>query len=303
MTVAEAQAEARRLINQERNTGPAWAPIIQALGYDPRVGSGTNTTLQWQTPQNTAPPPKGEPTPDPKGQTSPLETIPRDPINGPVAPTPPTGAGPLGTTPKSEPTPNDPGGTDPGEVPGAPAGPPPPPPMPGRVHDSQYTADLAALLHSFQTGAAGLGLNYGLQVQYDANGRPTSFGPGSDFGRVGYDLGYGMGGQVDTRNPYSQAMLLQRHAEQAQRGISTGMATRGQLYSGARQRQLDESQLDYQRRNTGLQTSATRSFEDALLEAQGLLGGYNTGVTQAEASQADRWKQAENEWFRLYGTP
>jgi hypothetical protein len=178
---------------------------------------------------------------------------------------------------------------------------PAPPPMPAATYDSQYTADVGGIRHGFQQGAARLGLDYGMQAQYDASGNPIGYSMG-DGGRVAYDLGFGAGGQIDTRNPYSQAQVLQRFYDQDQRGIHNSMAAGGQLYSGARQRGLDSSTYNYQRNRTGLQTQASRSFEDAALAAQGQLGDYNQGIAQAGASQAGRWQDAQNEWYSRYGT-
>lgn len=174
--------------------------------------------------------------------------------------------GPRRPQPKPEPTP-------------APK-PEPKPAMPAPTYDSQYTADVA-----------GADLEYGTAVNQINTSRD----------RLGFDTGYNAQGQIDTRNPYSQAMALQRGWEQDQRGVSTSMAARGQLYSGARQRGLNESTYNYERNRSGLATSAQRGYED-LTTAEQAAGAQRTqGHTQAGASQATRWSEAERDWHAIYG--
>jgi hypothetical protein len=50
----------------------------------------------------------------------------------------------------------------------------------------------------------------------------------------------------DPTNPFSQAALLKRSYDQAQRGNTNSYAARGQLYSGALQNAQDESGFQYQ---------------------------------------------------------
>lgn len=158
--------------------------------------------------------------------------------------------------------------------------PEPKPAMPAPTYDSSYTRQTAANDLGYQTDVNQINL------QRD---------------RIGFDTGYGAGGQVDPRNPYSQAMHLQRSWEQDQRGISTSMAARGQLYSGARQRGLNESTYNYQRNSSGLQTQAQRGYEDLTSAEQRAKADQSARQADIYGSQADRWTQAQRDWFERYG--
>jgi hypothetical protein len=96
----------------------------------------------------------------------------------------------------------------------------------------------------------------------------------------------------DPSNPFNLAAMLQRNYQQGQRGTSTSMAARGQLYSGALQRNLDEGTFGYNRSYDALR----RQYDD-------LMQGYQFQRTQADVDreaavagyQADRtgrWQEA-----------
>ncbi len=152
--------------------------------------------------------------------------------------------------------------------------------MPTAGYDSTYNNDIALGQASYDTGMAGIGLQRG---------------------RLGFDTGFGADGQLDVSNPYSQAMMLQRHAEQAQAGNTNSMASRGQLYSGARQRGADEASFQYERSRSGLQTSAQRGYQDLTLQEQGLGNELAGSSYAAGANQANRWTQQQQDWHSLYG--
>ena len=155
--------------------------------------------------------------------------------------------------------------------------------MPGRVYDSIYTAETAGYQNQYNQGLADIG------TQRD---------------RLSFDTGYTIAGQIDTRNPYSQGMALQRHWQQSRRGTSVGMAARGQLYSGARKSALREVDHDYSSNDAYLRETARRGYEDLGTAEQRLTQEYGPGGTayqRAHGSQAGRWQDAEYEWLRLYG--
>lgn len=157
---------------------------------------------------------------------------------------------------------------------------PAPPPMPAATYDSVYNNDLAVGQAAYETTLAGINL-----------GRS----------RLGYDTGFDPNGQVNLSNPYNQAMLLQRTWEQSNRGITNSMASRGQLYSGARQRGINESNFQYERSRNDLQTRAQRGYEDLTLAERQAGNERDLARYDAEAGQAERWRQQQKDWYELYG--
>jgi hypothetical protein len=240
LTPAQARQQAQQLIKQEKNTGPAWAPIIKALGYDPRQGYGKTTGLNFsQKWQNQSKNPKPEPQPKP--------------------------AAPKAAPPKPAPAPK--------------------PQPPARSYDSVYTAQMGGskAMHDVEMAGIGLGRN-----------------------RLGYDTGYNYNSatgkvEVDLRNSYSQAMLLQRHYDQSLRGTSASMAARGQLYSGARQSALSEVTHGFNVESDRLQLGALRGGQDFDLQQQAAGAERNVRETDIYANQAGRWVDNENEWYRRFG--
>jgi hypothetical protein len=124
---------------------------------------------------------------------------------------------------------------------------------------------------------------------------------GLDRDRLGYDTGFGANGLVDVRNPYNQALMLQRGWEQSQSGINNSMAAQGQLYSGARRRSLSEDTFNYNRNRTNLQTSAQRGYQDLTLEEQSALARRNAALYGAKAGQTQRWEDDEDDYYARYG--
>lgn len=53
------------------------------------------------------------------------------------------------------------------------------------------------------------------------------------LGNLGFDYGYNPDGTVNTANPYSRAALYQLSHDNTARGTRNGMASNGQLFSGA----------------------------------------------------------------------
>ena len=158
---------------------------------------------------------------------------------------------------------------------------PAPPPMPGATYDSEYQNDLAAAEAAYESSMARIGLGES---------------------RLSFDTGFGKDGQVDLSNPYSQGMMLQRYKEQAARGINNSMASRGQLYSGARQRAQDENSFQYERNRSNLQTASQRGFQDFGLAGQDAANARSNAGYGAAADQAERWRNARNDWYALYGS-
>jgi hypothetical protein len=64
--------------------------------------------------------------------------------------------------------------------------------------------------------------------------------------------GFNESGEVDPSNPFGRAQLLQRSYQQSKRGTNNSMAARGQLYSGATQRALNDAQFNYQANDAAL---------------------------------------------------
>ena len=161
--------------------------------------------------------------------------------------------------------------------------PEPKPPMPGRVYDSTYTADTADIQNTYTQGLSGIA------TQRD---------------RLGFDTGYTIAGEIDTRNPYSQAMALQKHWQESRRGTSVGMAARGQLYSGARKQALEQEDHRYSASDANLREYTRRGYEDLGTAEQNLNSVYGPGGTayvRAGANQTTRWQDQERDWYSLYG--
>lgn len=156
-------------------------------------------------------------------------------------------------------------------------GPLAPPPA---TYDSGYYNDIALGQQQHDVGQAGINLQRG---------------------RIGFDTGFGADGQVDISNPYNQAMMLQRSYQQDQRGITNSMAAQGQLYSGARQRGLDESSFQYERNRSDLQTGAQRGYEDLSLQDKQLDTDQLGNQYAAANNQSQRWRDQEQDWYALYG--
>lgn len=191
----------------------------------------------------------------------------------------PSGPGAIGNA-----TPAPPGttiGTLPNALQPPAAGPAAPPPMPGAEHDSEYNNDLAAAQAAWEQATARIGLGES---------------------RLAWDTGYGADGKVDLSNPYSQAMMLQRYKLQNARGIQSSMASRGQLYSGARSRAQDENNFQYERGSSDLQTAAQRGYQDFGLARQDAASARTDAGYAADANQAERWRNAQRDWYALYGS-
>lgn len=65
-------------------------------------------------------------------------------------------------------------------------------------------------------------------------------------------FGFTEAGEIDPSNPFGRAQLMKRSYDQQQRGTSNALAARGQLYSGALQRQKNENQFRYQANDQAL---------------------------------------------------
>jgi hypothetical protein len=102
-----------------------------------------------------------------------------------------------------------------------------------------------------------------------------------------YGLGVNAQGGVfdDPSNPYSRAAALQESYRRAQLGNTTGMAARGQLYSGALQNAQNQAGRDYGQGRDAL----VRQFMAAQQQIQqGKLGAsaaYEDAIAQAEAER------------------
>ena len=86
----------------------------------------------------------------------------------------------------------------------------------------------------------------------------------------------------DATNPFSQAAMLKRNYDQAQRGNTNSYAARGQLYSGALQNAQDESGFQYQRGSDTL----TKGLADFLARntSAGAQNDVNLGISLGQAA-------------------
>jgi hypothetical protein len=168
---------------------------------------------------------------------------------------------------------------------------PPPKPEPQMPNyrastDSIYTRDLADLQRSYEHGLSGIA------TQRDRLG--------FDTGYTNQDLDGDGAADIDTRNPYSQAMALQKHYRESRRGTSVGMAARGQLYSGARKQALKQEDYRYSERDAGLREYSRRGYEDLTRAEQGLGFDLTRGQNDALANQTGRWEDQERYWYSLH---
>lgn len=103
------------------------------------------------------------------------------------------------------------------------------------------------------TGAIGaIDLNYG----------NTLAGTTFDRTQIGQSYGFDQAGNLDPSNPYSVAANLQRRYQQGQQGTTNSMASGGQLYSGALQRNLDEGTFQYKRAEDSAKREAAGAYQD-----------------------------------------
>jgi hypothetical protein len=89
-------------------------------------------------------------------------------------------------------------------------------------------------------------------------------------------FGFTEQGQIDPSNPFGRAQLLKRSYDQSQRGTTNSLAARGQLYSGALQRQKEENQFNYQANDAAL---------------RGLYGQEMAGLSAARFAAQDQFNR------------
>jgi hypothetical protein len=113
---------------------------------------------------------------------------------------------------------------------------------------------------------------------------------GVTFGRtqIGQEYGYNPQGQFDPSNPYSRATLLQRTYQQSQRGTLNSMANRGQLYSGALQRGLDEGTFQYGAAEDRLKRAAAAGYQGLTEREQRAYGDFTRGNIDASSDRLGR---------------
>lgn len=145
----------------------------------------------------------------------------------------------------------------------APVGSPPPDPVVAQP-DPTFLAQVAANNLGYGTALGQLpgalnraSADYGYQVNYTPGARLAD---GSVDPNDPNSLGsYSVGG-VDPSNPNSRAALLQKSYENNQRGNTTSLAARGQLYSGALQNAQDASLSNFNAQSAANQ----REFSNAI---------------------------------------
>lgn len=98
----------------------------------------------------------------------------------------------------------------------------------------------------------------------------------------------------DPSNPFSRAAMLQRAYTQGQQATTGGMASRGQLYSGALQSELDHGRFGHEQNVD----TARRAYAQALqaLQQQGAQAtlDYQSGLTLAGAERIERAPRPED---------
>lgn len=95
-------------------------------------------------------------------------------------------------------------------------------------------------------------------------------------------FGFNEQGQIDPSNPFGKAQLMKRSYDQSQRGTTNSMAARGQLYSGAAQRQKEENQFNYQANDAAL---------------RGAFGQEMAGLSAARFAAQNQFNQAQADAF------
>lgn len=89
--------------------------------------------------------------------------------------------------------------------------------------------------------------------------------------------------QFDPTNPFSQAAILHRNAQQAHQGNTTGMAARGQLYSGALQNAQTETDWRAMQGEDRLQKGLGAFIANNSAQQAGALVNWQGGLGQAKA--------------------
>jgi hypothetical protein len=111
---------------------------------------------------------------------------------------------------------------------------------------------------------------------------------GFQRGQIGQTYGFTEQGTLDISNPYNQAALLQKSYQQGQRGTTNSMAGRGQLYSGAHQRNLDEGTFQYGRSYDALRRQATNAYGQLTRAEQDARSGFGQGNLDALSDSLGR---------------
>jgi hypothetical protein len=123
-----------------------------------------------------------------------------------------------------------------------------------------------------------------INLNYDQ----TIAGIGYEQTLFGQEMGFDAAGNLDPSNPYSVAMNLQRRYQQGQRGTTNSMASQGQLYSGAHQRNLDEGTYQYGRSYDSARRDAQRGYLGFDQRRQQATFQRDTGLGQADAERLGR---------------
>lgn len=164
--------------------------------------------------------------------------------------------------------------TAPAAKPPPPAAPPPAPLANPTPIDPYYDAAVAAAQRDYAVSQQ--------QSQYQMGQLGSVYGLGVNAQGGVYD---------DPSNPYSRAAAMQEAWSNQQRGNTTSMAARGQLYSGALQLAQDDSSRKYSAGRDAL----IRSFmNDRYNIQQGQLASGNSLQDRIAAAQADSFERAVN---------
>lgn len=125
------------------------------------------------------------------------------------------------------------------------------------------------------------------------NYEQTIAGVGFDRTQLGQQYGFDAAGNLDPSNPYSIAANLQRRYQQGQQGTTNTFASRGQLYSGATQRNLDEGTYQYGRSYDAARRAAASGYQDLAEREQRAAFDKTVGLGDEAADRIGRLDPAD----------
>ncbi len=102
------------------------------------------------------------------------------------------------------------------------------------------------------------------------------------------DYGYDQNLAFDPNNPFSRAALLKRHYDQSRTGDVNNYASRGQLYAGSLQNQLNERNFGQQQGEDSLQKQLIKFLANNAEQTNKAGTDYELNVMNAGAAKLDR---------------
>lgn len=148
---------------------------------------------------------------------------------------------------------------------------------------------------SSQVGPTGLPIDPAYDATIAALGSKRDqllAGYGADRTSNLLDYGYTEGADhslsFDPNNPFSRAALLKRRYDQSRKGANTSMAARGQLYSGALQRQRDDLNFQQGAGENSLMNALARFLAQNTSSSAGARTDYDLAAAQAMGDRLSR---------------